>query len=458
MKLPAVLSAILLAGCATFHIDPANRPLSTPESNAIENAPGLSGDDEELFVGLAFSGGGMRAAAFSYGVLAELDRIQLHSRNSSARLIDHVDFLSGVSGGAITAAYFGLNGRAALANFQEKFLMRDAEESLSSIFNPMSVAHAYEGGINGSQQFPRWLDENLFHGATFRQLGPEHRPRVWINASDIYNRTPFVFSDETFGAICSDLASYPIANAVAASAAIPVIFAPVVLRTFPDRCTSTMPNWIERAQREASASPILKAYANALTRYRDGSMSYIKLLDGGLVDNYGLSGFTIARLSANTPYAPLTARQAANVRRILFLVIDGGKGPTGDWAKTAEGPTAPEIVMAAANTAIDSSVRSSYTAFDRTMSEWRDALVRWRCALSVGELRKYGVSSGSSCRDLRFFVGFVSFDDLGRQRADELNSIPTRFKMAPQTVELVIGAARDALRANATFRAFLSHP
>ena len=128
MKLPAVLSAILLAGCATFHIDPANRPLSTPESNAIENAPGLSGDDEELFVGLAFSGGGMRAAAFSYGVLAELDRIQLHSRNSSARLIDHVDFLSGVSGGAITAAYFGLNGRAALANFQEKFLMRDAEE------------------------------------------------------------------------------------------------------------------------------------------------------------------------------------------------------------------------------------------------------------------------------------------------------------------------------------------
>ena len=70
--------------------------------------------------------------------------------------------------------------------------MRDAEESLSSVFNPMSVAHAYEGGINGSQQFPRWLDDNLFHGATFRQLGPEHRPRVWINASDIFNRTPFV--------------------------------------------------------------------------------------------------------------------------------------------------------------------------------------------------------------------------------------------------------------------------
>ncbi len=441
-----------------MHVEPANQPLPASVSKFIDNDRGLAGDDEELFVALAFSGGGMRAAAFSYGILSEFDRIQIGRRNSPTRLIDHVDFVSGVSGGAITAAYFGLNGRAALANFPEHFLLRDAEESLSSVLNPMSVARAYKGGMNDDQQFPRWLDDNLFHGATFRQLGPEHRPRVWINASDIYNRTPFVFSDDTFSAICSDLASYPIADAVAASTAMPVIFAPVVLRTFPDGCTSTVPNWIERARRDATAPPILKVYANALTHYRDGSMSYIKLLDGGLVDNYGLSGFTIARLSANTPYAPLTAKQAARIRRVLFLVIDGGKGPSGDWAGTAEGPTAPEIVMAAANTALDSGRRASYTAFDRTMSEWRDGLVRWRCALSAEEMRKYGASKGSNCRDLKFFVGLVSFDELGKQRADELNSIPTRFKMAPQTVELVIGAARDALRANPTFRAFLSHP
>ncbi len=455
-KLRAVMWAIALAGCATIHVEPANQPLPTPESRLIEDDRGLSGDDGDMFVGLAFSGGGMRAAAFSYGILSEFDRIRIGSKQSATRLIDHVDIVSGVSGGAVTAAYFGLNGRAALADFRQQFLLRDAEESLSSVFNPISVARAYEGGINDSRQFPRWLDDNLFHGATFQQLGPEHRPRVWINAADIYNRTPFVFDNETFGAMCSDLASYPIADAVAASAAMPVIFAPVVLRTFPDRCTATIPNWIERVRSDAMAPPILKAYANALTRYRDGSMSYIKLLDGGLVDNYGLSGFTIARLSANTPYAPLTARQAAKIRRVLFLVIDGGKGPSGDWAATAEGPTAPELVIAAADTAIDSSVRSSYTAFDGTMSEWRDALVRWRCALSPEQLRKYGVSNGSSCRDLKFFVGFVNFDELGSRRANELNSIPTRFKMAPQTVELVIAAARDALRANRTFQAFLS--
>src|ERR1700730_18251556 len=371
-----------------MHIEPANLPLATPASSLADSGRGLPADEDDLFVGLAFSGGGMRAAAFSYGVLSEFDRTQLDVRKPPSRLIDHVDFVSGVPGGAVTAAYFGLNGRAALADFHERFLIRDAEESLSTIPTPMSVARAYEGGMNDAQHFPRWLDDNLFKGATFRELGPEHRPRVWINASDIYNRTPFVFSNETFGAICSDLASYPVANAVAASAAMPVIFAPVVLQTFSDRCTAKLPAWMERARNDAAAPPMLKEFADAVARYRDGSVPFIKLLDGGLVDNYGLSGFTMARLSANTPYGPLTPKQAIKIRRILFLVVDGGVGPSGVWAQTADGPTAPEIVLAAANTAIGSSMLASYTAFDRTMSEWRDSLIHWRCGLSAADRHK----------------------------------------------------------------------
>jgi NTE family protein len=133
-------------------------------------------------------------------------------------------------------------------------------------------------------------------------------------------------------------------------------------------------------------------------------------------------------------------------------------GTPGDWAQTAAGPTGPEIVMAAADTAIDSSVRSSFTAFDRTMSEWRDALARWRCGLSAAERFKYGASAGWACQDLRFFVGRVNFDQLGKQRALELSAIPTRFKLSPEEVEAVIAAGRDALRTNPTFQAFLASP
>ena len=356
------LCATFLGSCATISAI-RNEPINIPLAAADIVAPGEDGrpipsNGDDLLIGLAFSGGGTRAAAFSYGVLAEFEGSEARPTKGNPTLLDRIDYVSGVSGGAVTAAYFGLKGRAALSDFRERFLLRDAEESLRTPFNPVSVLRAYEGGVNDAQQFPQWLDENLFHGATFRDLDTVHRPRVLINAADVYNRTPFVFNETTFKAICSDLNSYPIASAVAASAAMPLVFSPIVLTSFASRCRAALPGWVAATQTNSAAPPLLKEVASAITRYRDGSVSYIKLLDGGLVDNYGLSGFTIARLSAATPYGPLTAQRATKLHRVLFLVVDAGRGPSGDWAQSPEGPTAPDIVRAAADTAINSSARS----------------------------------------------------------------------------------------------------
>jgi len=121
VKLQAILIPIVLAGCATMHIEPANLPLATPASSLIESGHGLPADEDDLFVGLAFSGGGMRAAAFSYGVLSEFDRIQLGVRKTPLRLIDHVDFVSGVSGGAVTAPISASTGEPCLPIFMSDF-------------------------------------------------------------------------------------------------------------------------------------------------------------------------------------------------------------------------------------------------------------------------------------------------------------------------------------------------
>ena len=99
-------------------------------------------------------------------------------------------------------------------------------------------------------------------------------------------------------------------------------------------------------------------------------MRYVKLLDGGLVDNFGLSGFTIALLSATRPYEPLTPQQAARIRRVMFLIVDSGRGPSGDWSQQLAGPTGVDLVMATADTATEASTRASYTAFVSTMNDW----------------------------------------------------------------------------------------
>jgi len=445
---------VVLLGCASIQNAPVNQPGSSADmaGKVHLNFEERSAEDDNL-IGLSFSGGGTRAAAFSFGVLTEMERTPV--RGASASMLDRIDFISGVSGGSVTAAYYGLRKRAALDDFRERFLLRNAEEGLETELNLGTIGKAFAGGINDSRGLPRWLDANLFNGATLGEFRETGRPRVWINASDIYNRTPFVFGETAFRAMCSDLSSYPLANAVAASAAVPVAFAPVVIKTFPKACNDPLPAWIVKARDDRNAPPMLSSFAKAISRYHDGEIPYIKLLDGGLVDNFGLSGFTIARLSADTPYGPLSPREAVKLRRALFLVVDAKTGVSGNWINSVEGPSGVELVRAAADTAIDASVGTSFTAFDRTMGDWQTSLIKWRCGLSAADRAKFGARPGWNCRDLKFFVGRLGFDQLDASRAAELEAIPTRFRLPPDQVDNVIAAGRDALRNSPVFRAFL---
>ena len=66
-------------------------------------------NSDDLFVVLAFSGGGTRAGAFSYGVLQQLKHITFTiPGGQQRRLLDEVDVISSVSGGSFTAAYYAL--------------------------------------------------------------------------------------------------------------------------------------------------------------------------------------------------------------------------------------------------------------------------------------------------------------------------------------------------------------
>ena len=398
----------------------------------------------------------MRAAAFSYGVLTGFEETRVPTRGGLISLLDRLDFLSGVSGGSVLAAYYGLKGRAAIGDFKQRFLLVNAEEGLQTDLSLGNIARGLQGGVNDTTQFPVWLDAHLYNHATFKELLSRTRPRVWINASDIYNRTAFIFAPVTFSALCSDLTSYPVSLAVAASAAVPVVFAPIVIQNYPGGCPIGLPSWVGRAHNDPNAAPLIKSYADALERYRSGEIKYVKLLDGGLVDNYGLAGFTIARLASDSPFGPLAPQEAVRLRRFLFLVVDSGRDPSGQWAQTIPGPSGVDLIMASSDTATESGAIGSYSAFDGTMTEWKNTLVRWRCGLSEADRRRFGAPPGWNCNDVQFFISRLSFDQLGPERAAALNHVETRFKLPPDQVDMLITAGRDALNTNAKFRAFLT--
>src|SRR6516162_8783514 len=449
-----IACSALAASCAQIHNDPINQPLLTAVAPSAERSAGVETYYDDTVVALSFSGGGTRAAAFSYGVLTGFDETPTPGR--AASLLNQIDFVTGVSGGSVLAAYYGLKKRAALADFKQRFLLRNAEESLQTNLSLLSLAKGLQGGINDPTLFPTWLDDNLFEHATFKSLLYQRRPYIWINASDIYDRTPFVFGRVLFGALCSDLANYPISLAVAASAAVPVAFAPVVIQGYPGSCPVPLPHWVHRVRSNPNAPPLLRNFANAMYRYHSGEVRYVKLLDGGIVDNYGLAGFTIARLASETPYGPLQPEEGVKLRRMLFLVVDAGRAPSGAWSQTVEGPSGANLITATSDTATESGAVGSYSSFQDTMANWQAALIGWRCSLSPAERHRYGAPPGWNCHDVRISVGRIAFDQLDPERAAALNAVETSFKLPPEQVEMVIQAGHDALRASSVFRSFVA--
>ncbi|MGO9487080.1 MAG: patatin-like phospholipase family protein, partial [Rhodomicrobium sp.] len=454
--------ALALSGCAGFGM--RNAPINSAltdgpaQADAAQAGP-LAQETAETAIGLSFSGGGTLASAFAFGVLQELAKTQQTERNGvRAALIDRVSLVSGVSGGSVTAAYFALRGPAMLTDFRHRFLIQDVEATLSTSVNPTNLILMAKGGVNDRTGLPTWLDQNLFHGATFADVLKPGHPQLWINASDIYNRTPFIYNSVNFGALCSDLRSYPLSEAVSASAAVPFIFAPIVIENYADRCNFNAPDWVDSASRPG-APAILRASAAAVQRYREKTdVKFVKLLDGGMTDNLGLSGLLLELAAATKPYEPLTPRQAVNLKRFLFVVVDAGRPPGGNLAKDADSPEIMELIEAVSDTAVDANVRAAYDAFLTEMEKWRERLIDYRCGLTPPEVVALrGSTEGWDCHALSLQVAKVSFEAMREPSVKaRLDRIPTRFKLPKDDVDLLIGTAGSLLRQNPSYKEFLA--
>lgn len=454
MRLLFALTA-LLAGCAAWNT-PQNLPLADAKNLPLVEVTNQTIGEGEVYVGLAFSGGGMRASAFAYGMLEALREAGVSTATPNG-LLDHVRLVSGVSGGSVTAAQLGLWGPAGLKGYREAYLITDAEKYMAnSALNPVTLIRGLAGGAN-SDGFARYIDEVLFKGASFGDLRKRSRIKTWINATDIANSTPFLFSPETFDALCSDLSRYPIANAVAASAAFPLVFAPVVLEVHQSKCNYTEPDWLTAARFNPEATALMRAHARALESYADPQrVKFVKLLDGGVTDNFGTTGLAVERARAAAPYAPMSAEEAVRLKRLLFLVADAGVQADYSWTQQAKGPGGLGLGAAIAAASISSATRSGYDAMRGEVRRWQEELIEWRCALPPAEVRRLrGRADPWDCADVKLFVGLANFDAVDAPMQAALNKVPTRLRLPAQQVDLVIEAGRIATRNTPEFNGFV---
>jgi NTE family protein len=442
----AATSAAVLAGCANI----ANAPINQPETAASRAQAALPRDIVgPRVIGLSLSGGGLRAAAFAHGVLLAL----AEGEGGQPPLWPELTFISAVSGGSLAAAHAVLAGPEGMPRFRQEVLLRDFERDLRlNLLSPVNLARLLAGGLNDRDNLGRVLDDEVFKGATFADLLRVNKPDLWINATDLFNRTPFPFIPQVFQGLCSDLSQLRVSEAVAASMAVPLAFAPVVLRTHPGHCHSAPPPWLAEADADPAgvAAGLVASTARAVRNYRDPTrMRYVKLADGGLTDNQGLASILVARAVSGNAYGPLTASDALRIRRMLFLVVDAGRPPSGNWALQPGGPSGVDVGIAAADAAIDSATRLSIATFRTMLQEWRDSIVRFRCAQPAAvQAQRLAEEPAWRCDDVVFRLGVIGFQSLPPADAERLQTMPTRLVLPASDIDFAIAAGRRATRAH----------
>jgi len=456
-----ILAAFLLfVGCA-------HRPINPPITKADPKAgyryltrPQYSSGSDSMVV-LAFSGGGTRAAAFSYGVLEFLrDTEVVGPKGNKARLLDLVSVITGVSGGSFTALAYGLYGDKLFDDYEKRFLKRDVQGEITSrTISPTNWPSLWSSTWGRSEMAADLYDEILFNGATFGDLDRGKGPLIIPAVTDITTGARLPFTQAAFDALCSDLGAVRLSRAAAASSAVPVVLTPVTLNNYGGTCGYTPPAWLKPfVDAVDPPRPAARAtrHAKEEAEFGDGAnRPYIHVVDGGVSDNLGMRSVldTLEMLEALHLVGQPTPLD--HIRRIVVVVVNSMSSPKTQWDKSESPPGTIEILLKAAGVPID---HYSYEATELL----RDKQARWHSMKLLRESAAFAankdpaVAAALRTPNATIYAIDVSFAALkDKAEFDYLNELPTSFSLPDEAVDRLRAAAGKAIMASPDFQRLL---
>jgi NTE family protein len=409
---------------------PLNRPIEVPGSYRFGDEMTLASPERSgrILLAITFSGGGTRAAAFSYGVLRELKETRIRLDGRSRPLLDEIDLVSSVSGGSFTAAYFGLHGYGIFDTYAEVFLRRNVQRGLLlEVLRPRYWLGFL--GVDRSQIAARYYDRKIFHEATFADLRRPGAPMIILNATDLSTAGRFSFTPMFFGLICSDLGSYPIADAVTASSAVPIVFPTVRLRSRVGSCDYQPPEWIttERGVGGSDLRSIVRDQIASQVESLD-DREFIHLLDGGISDNLGLMNGIAAIAALGDVQQGTQSLGLEGVELILLITVNAEKETERPWDQLDNAASPFQVVsglsgaqMSQNNRLVTQLARAAFTELARDLST-PEKPVRFRLVE----------------------LGFENVQD--SEERQYLRRIETSFNLSDTKVDRVIEAGRELVR------------
>jgi len=422
-----------------------NQPLTDAEREQPVPARFETHDrNDDITVILTFSGGGTRAAAFSYGVmrgLRDID-IDINSRHSTS-LLSLVDVISSVSGGSFTAAYYGLFGEQLFTDFEADFLKLKVQSYLTRqlFINPINWFRFMSGQYNRSELTAQYYQRAIFGGKTFADMRMD-APVVMINATDIATGAGFSFTEEHFRWLCSDLSEFPVGKAVAASSAVPVLFSPVLVRNHP----GCQPYEFQLSRVHEDVR--FKHQALKLRQFRKKhKYPYLHLVDGGVADNLGVRALLNQIYEQDNDFwQALKAYRLTNTKKVLFVVVNAAAVLDEGISQSTDTPSLSQTINAVTTIQSQNYNADTLDLLELSVAQWTDQVREGRCA----EFFKAG------CDDFEFYVTELNFSHIGEPHASELAAIETALQLPETEVDRLIRAGEQLVRESEVIAQFVN--
>ncbi len=462
-RLSVILLALLaLAGCASR---PINERLTQFDPNAgyrphLQIQKRVNNDPHTLFI-LAFSGGGTRAAALSFGVLDELRHTEIVIDGQRRQLVDEVDVITGVSGGSFTALAYALYGDRLFSEYEQRFLKRDVQgELVARAFNPVNWWKYIGGSAGRSELAAELYDEILFEGATYADLIPKQAPVAVANGTDISTGSRLSFYQNDFDLLCSDLSKVRLSRAAATSSAVPVVLSAVTFDNYGGTCGYEYPPWVRDV---AKSEGHIRPSARAMQRYREmqafqnsKDRPYIHLVDGGVSDNIGMRSVLEALEALGESAQSRGEVGFGALRRIVLVVVNSRSVPSTDWDRKEDPPGFVAQLTQSAGVPID---RFSFETIE--IMKDREEIYGWRREILILKARMAGKTQAEAeasvaLPKLTLHTMDVSFDAIkDAKERDRFMNMPTTFVLPPDDVDRLREIGARLLREAPDFQELL---
>jgi predicted acylesterase/phospholipase RssA len=391
--------------------------------------PNQPEQDDATLMMVAISGGGTRAAAVGLRTLETLQQIPYRFRNSAGVLVEsnlarEIDFIAGISGGSFTAAAWAL-GRPDLPTFRQRFVERDTEaQLLRGLVSGNGVKALFSSRFDRIDLAADYYDRDVYEGQTFADLPP--RPVLRIHATHLALGRRFTFEQANFSRLGSDLGTYPIGFACAASSAFPVLLSPITVRNFGPPLDLSLPRYRAYQIDELNSRQNLDAYYRTKDweYYNDKSNAYFHLADGGLVDNQGLQSI-LNEFDTNGMINRRINHTSPPLNRLIIVNVNAGVLTENATDKSARAPGISSVLQTTMVASMD--ILSA--------KRWMDIHTR-SVALYKAKIDR---PDAATYRDLeepyRIEVSFRNIEDSAlRARA---SSLPTSFKLDEEQIGLI---------------------